>query len=403
MAIQYLDQVDLEGKKVLARFDFNVPFRRDIAPLEIADTTRIDLALESIEYILSQGASKLVMMSHLGRPKGKPNPSMSLEPIADYLAKKLGQDVILTESCLDRAITTLLSLNSTKIVLLENLRFHPEEEANDHEFAQALAKYGDLYVNDAFGAAHRKHASVYEIHSFFPKKAVAGLLMKKEIQALEKVVHRPQKPFIALIGGAKVSDKINIIESLLPKVKHLLIGGAMAYPFLAATNHSVGKSLCAKEDVELAKMILKRAKEEKIILPIDHLAAENPESKAQLIDSKDIPDNLMGLDIGPRTQELFDARIKEANCVLWNGPMGLFESPEFSSGTFAIAKSLAELRQYNPNAFTLVGGGDSVNAIRMSDLSSEMSHVSTGGGASLEYIEKGDLPGIAALKFGLSS
>ncbi len=397
MALQFIDSVEdskIKDKKVIVRFDFNVPLNKETK--EITDSTRIDNALETIKLILSKGPSKLIMMSHLGRPKGEVNPEFSLEPVATYLAEKLGEEVTLTESCLDRGIKTLLSLNSNKIILLENLRFHKEETANDREFARKLSEYADIYVMDAFGAAHRKHASTYMINAFFKNNAYAGLLMKKEIEALTKVTERPQTPFVAVVGGAKVSDKIKIIERLLSSVSNLLIGGAMAYPFLKAQGNEVGTSLCSDEDVRLAKKILSQKTAHKIVLPQDHLGSTEFGGKPQIIDKVGIPADMMGLDIGEHTATKYSQILKGAKTILWNGPMGIFENEDYAGGTLSIANALAE-----SDAYTLVGGGDSVSAVNKTGLASKMSHVSTGGGASLEFIENGSLPGIAALKFGV--
>jgi phosphoglycerate kinase len=394
MAIQFIDEADISGKRVLARFDFNVPLKDGV----ITDTTRVDRALKTINYILEHEAKTLVLMSHLGRPKGKHQAKDSLEPVATYLAEKLGQDVVLTESCVDRGIRTLLELPQTKIVLLENLRFHPEETSNDTEFARTLSTYGDLYVNDAFGAAHREHASTYEINRYFPRKAYGGFLMKDEVNALNKIVEKPKTPFIAIVGGAKVADKIKVIDSLLVKVQHLLIGGAMAYPFLKAKGHDIGTSLCSDEDLTLAKKILSSQSKEKVILPIDHITAKEFAGSPNLCPTTDIAEDEMGLDIGPQTIANYESYIAKAKTVLWNGPMGIFEHTGFEKGTFAITKALAD----NKTAYTLVGGGDSVAAVNKSEQQDQMGHVSTGGGASLEYIEKGQLPGVQALRFGLS-
>jgi phosphoglycerate kinase len=321
----------------------------------------------------------------------------SLEPVAKYLAEKLEQEVLLTETATDRAIKTLLNLNEPKIMLLQNLRFHPEEENNDRDFARLLSTYGDVFVFDAFGAAHRKHASTYEVNAFFKNKAYGGLLLKREVEALDRIVKDPVKPLVAVVGGAKVSDKIKIIETLLVSVDKLLIGGAMAYPFLKAQGHEVGKSLCADEDVVLAKRILNSPSKGKIVLPQDHIVSIAFDGAPEILDLVNIPADKMGLDIGPVTLALFESHLRTAKSVLWNGPMGLFENQNFAKGTFGIAKALSELK----DAFTLVGGGDSVNAIHKSGLASKISHISTGGGASLEYIENGTLPGIQALKFGI--
>jgi phosphoglycerate kinase len=383
-------------KKVLARFDFNVPMDKN-DPTKISDTTRVDEALETIKAILETKPKKLILMSHFGRPKGKVDPKYSLEPVATYLAEKLGMEVLLTETALDRGIKTMLSLNEPKIIMLQNLRFHAEEEGNDREFARVLSTYGDVFVFDAFGAAHRKHASTYEVNAFFKNKAYGGLLLKREVESLDKVVKDPAKPFVAIVGGAKVSDKIKIIEALLISVDKLLIGGAMAYPFLKAQGHSVGTSLCSEEDVSLAKRILGMPSKNKIVLPIDHLASATFGGEPVEVSTVAIPEGLMGLDIGPSTQALFTSHLNSAKTVLWNGPMGLFENATYAKGTMNIAKTLSELN----GAFTLIGGGDSVAAVNASGLASKMSHISTGGGASLEYIENGTLPGIQALKFGI--
>jgi phosphoglycerate kinase len=396
MALKYVDQIDFKGKRVIARFDFNVPLSKD-GTKKITDTTRIDSSMQTIRKILDGGASKLIMMSHLGRPDGVANPKYSLEPVAKYLAEKLGQDVILTESSIDDGIPTLLGLSTTKIVLLENLRFHPEEEENDREFARKLSTYADFYVNDAFGTAHRKHASTYEINAFFKNNSAGGYLLKTEVEALNKIAEPPQQhPYVAIVGGAKVSDKIKIIERLLVGVDQLLIGGAMAYPFLKASGKTVGTSLCSDEDVKLATKLLNSKQASKISLPVDHICSDSMEGNPQTVSAQSIPENLMGLDIGPRTVENYSSFISKAKTILWNGPMGLFENSNFDKGTFAIANALAKSK-----AFTLVGGGDSVSAINKSGVSDKISHISTGGGASLEYIELGSLPGINALKFGV--
>ncbi len=394
MALKFVDEVELTGKRVIARFDFNVPLKDGV----ITDPTRIDKALPTIKHILENGAKSLVLMSHLGRPKGEVKPEFSLEPVATYLANKLNEEVILTESCKDKGIKTLLELPGTKVILLQNLRYHKEETENDPEFSKVLSQYGEIYVNDAFGAAHRKHASTYGINAYFKNKAVGGFLMKAEVSALQKIVNKPQSPFVAIVGGAKVSDKIKIIDALLVSVDSLLIGGAMAYPFLKAQGKEVGKSLCSDEDVKLAKSILTQPSARKIVLPIDHLASTEFGGKPQIVSEANLQEDLMGLDIGEATLALFREKLQSAKTVLWNGPMGLFENDDYAKGTFGVAKILAEL----PDAFTLVGGGDSVAAVNKSGLAEKMSHVSTGGGASLEFIENGSLPGVKALKFGLN-
>ena len=371
MGLKYPENMDWTRKKVVARFDFNVPLEEG----RIVDTTRIDLGLETIRYLLDQGAQKLTLISHLGRPQGRPGPRYSLAPVATYLAQKLSQDVVLTESCLDGGIKALLALPGTKIVLLENVRFHPEEEACDHEFARALAYYGDIFVNDSFGACHRKHASTYGINAFFKGKACGGFLLKREIEALNKITQRPAHPFLAIVGGAKVGDKIKVIEALLARVDGLLVGGAMAYPFLKAQGHSVGASPCHKEDVAQAKRVLAGPGGERVHLPRDHVVAPDPKGHPQVVAGRDIKGALMGLDVGPKTLAYYESLLQRAKTVLWNGPMGLFETQSFAEGTHRMAKVLAGL-----DAFTFVGGGDSVRAVEEASLSGAMDHVSTGGG-----------------------
>lgn len=392
MPLRYVNEADLDKKRVIARFDFNVPIRDG----QITDTTRVDRALPTIKHILENGASKLILMSHLGRPKGEPSPEYSLEPVATYLAEKLNEEVVLTESCTDSGIKTLLDLSTTKVVLLQNLRFHKEEKANDTEFAKTIASYADVYVNDAFGTAHREHASTHKINVFFKNKNFGGFLLQKEVENLSRVVESPAKPFMALVGGAKVCDKITTIEALLPKVQKLFIGGAMAYPFLKAKGLEVGKSLCSDEDVKLAESLLRQDKADKITLPVDHLASKEFGGEPISIETQELPEDVMGLDIGPKSIQLFTGELQSAKTVMWNGPMGLFENEDYNKGTFAIAEALTQT-----DAFTVVGGGDSVSAVNKSGLADKISHVSTGGGASLEYIEKGSLPGINALKFGV--
>lgn len=395
MQLKSLPDADLKGKKVVARFDFNVPLTKT-EPRTITDTSRIDLALPTIRMILEKGASKLVMISHLGRPDGQPNPKYSLEPVATYLAEKLGADVILSESPVDNGVKNLLQLPETKIVLLENIRFHPGEEKNDLDLAEKLSQYGEVYVNDAFGAAHRKHSSTHAINAFFKGRSYAGLLMKKEIESLGALMDKPKKPFVAVIGGAKVSDKIKTIEKMLVLVDTLLIGGAMAYPFLKAKGATVGKSLCGEEDVALAKQLLQADKGGKIQLPKDHIIADGLEGSPEECHGVNIPEGKMGLDIGPETIKSYSDHLKTARTIFWNGPMGLFESKNFAKGTMSIAHTIA-----GTSAFSVVGGGDSVAAVQQSGEADKFSHVSTGGGASLEYIEKGELPGVQALKFGV--
>lgn len=389
MKIPNILDADLKNKKIIARFDFNVPLKDSV----IQDTTRIDLALETIQYILNQNPNKLILISHLGRPNGTFSKELSLEPIASYLAEKLDQEITLTESCLDRGIKTLTELSATKIILLENLRFHKEETKNDHEFAKHLASYADVYINDAFGCVHRKHASTYEITQFFKGNAFAGLLLKKEIDYLSKIINSQRKSFTTILGGAKIHDKIKTIQSLLVKAENLLIGGAMSYPFLKALNIPIGKSLCSDTDVALAKKILNSPYSKKIHLPIDHIISNRSMNSATHCDNQNIPNESLGLDIGPKTIEKYKKILQNSKFILWNGPMGYFEKKEFSTGTVKIAKIISEL-----NVTSVVGGGDSIRAIKESNLSKNFSHLSTGGGAFLEFIEKENLPGIQALQ-----
>jgi len=395
MQLKSLQDADLKGKKVVARFDFNVPLTKT-EPRTITDTSRIDQAIPTIRMILEKGASKLIMISHLGRPDGKVDPKYTLEPVAEYLASKLGTDVILSESAIDNGVKNLLQLPETKVVLLENIRFIAGEEKNDQELAEKLASYGDVYVNDAFGAAHRKHSSTYAINAFFKGRAYAGLLMKKEIDSLSALLEKPAKPFVAVIGGAKVSDKIKTIEKMLVLVDTLLIGGAMAYPFLKAKGVSVGTSLCSDEDVALAKHLLVADKGGKIQLPKDHVTSLEFGGSPIPCPGTNIPSDQMGLDIGPLTIKAYGDHLKTAKTIFWNGPMGLFENKDFAKGTMSIADVISETK-----AFSVVGGGDSVAAVQQSGKADKFSHVSTGGGASLEYIEKGELPGVQALKMGV--
>lgn len=398
MALKNINDADLTGKRVLARFDFNVPLDKTDYK-KILDTSRIDLALPTIKQILSSGAKHLVMMSHLGRPKGEKNEAMSLEPVAAYIAEQIGREVTFTESAVDAGLKEFLNLpaKGIKIVLLENLRFHKEETANEEMFAQKLSEYADVYINDAFGAAHRKHASTYSINKFFKGNNYAGLLMIKEIEALNTILNSPKKPFIAVVGGAKVADKIKTLEKLLVSVDKLIIGGAMAYPFLKAQGHEIGNSLCSDEDVKLAQMILRADSSGKITLPLDHIVSSEFGGTPTGVNSIAIKDSMMGLDIGPNTITKYTDILKTAKTVLWNGPMGTFENTDYAKGTMALCETIATL-----DAFTLVGGGDSVAAVQKFGLADKFSHVSTGGGASLEYIEKSELPGIQALKFGVN-
>ncbi len=388
MAKKTVRDIDLKGKRVLVRVDFNVPLKDGA----ITDDTRITAALPTLRYILGQRGSKLVLMSHLGRPK-KPDKENSLAPVAKRLGELLGKPVTLAADCVGPAAESAVgAMKPGDVVMLENVRFHPEEEKNDPGFARQLASLGDVYVNDAFGTAHRAHASTEGVAHLLP--AVAGFLMEKEITFLGGVFEKPAKPFVAIIGGAKVSTKIAVLESLLPRVDTLLIGGGMAFTFLKAQGHTVGSSLVEDEFLSTATSFLQKSAKVEVLFPVDHevTAKLDPAATAEHVDGADVPDGRMAVDIGPKTVELFRARIVAARTVVWNGPMGVFEIPAFAKGTQEIAKAVAACR-----GTTVVGGGDSVAAVNQFGLAAKLSHVSTGGGASLEMLEGKVLPGVAAL------
>jgi len=387
----------IKDKNVLMRVDFNVPQDENG---NITDDTRIQATLPSINFILKNGG-KLILMSHLGNPKGKSDPKYSLIKVRDRLRELLNKPVLFCKDCIgNEAQEKVKSLKSGEVLLLENLRFHEAEEnpEKDLKFAKEIANFGDVFINDAFGASHRKHSSIVEVPKFFPSTAAAGFLMDKEIEFLGQALSNPKKPFYAIIGGSKVSSKLGIIKTLLKKADAILIGGAMAYTFLKAKGLNIGKSLVEDELIDEAKSILKEANKKgvKIFLPIDHLITNDLKGNGTLLNctSKEgIPESYYGVDIGLGTIKLFSDELKNGATVIWNGPLGIFEIPSFSKGTFAVAKILSSLK----NALTIVGGGDSIAALKESGVIDKISHASTGGGASLEYLEYGTLPGIEVL------
>ena len=391
MAKKTVRDIDLRKKRVLVRVDFNVPLKEG----KITDDTRITAALPTLNYILDQKGSSLILMSHLGRPK-KPDVENSLKPVAERLSELLGRKVTLAPDCIGpEAEAVVKAMKPGDVVLLENVRFHPEEEKNDPEFAKKLASLGDVYVNDAFGTAHRAHASTEGIAKILP--GVAGFLMEKEIRFLGGAFENPVKPFVAIIGGAKVSTKIAVLEALLPRVTTMIIGGGMSYTFLKVQGHTVGKSLVETDFIQTATSFLEKAKKggAEVLLPVDHqVASEFSETaRAELVDGIDVPEGKVSMDIGPKTVALFRERILKAKTVVWNGPMGVFEFPEFSKGTLEVAKAVADCK-----GTTVVGGGDSVAAVNKFGLADRITHVSTGGGASLEMLEGKKLPGVVALQ-----
>ncbi len=390
-----IDDVNVSGKKVLVRVDFNVPLDED---KKITDDKRIVESLPTIKKILKDGGIP-ILMSHLGRPKGKPKPEFSLAPVAKRLGELLGIKVIMAADCIGpEAKKAVASAKPGDVVLLENLRFHAEEEANDENFAKELASLGDVYINDAFGSAHRAHASTEGITRFL-KPAVAGYLMEKELRFLSQAVGNPNRPYVAIIGGAKISGKIDVINNLLGKVDSLIIGGGMMFTFLNAMGKEIGNSILEADKVDLAKELLDKTKtgKAKLLLPVDCIVAEKFENTAakKVVSVDAIPQGWVGMDIGPKSVELFKDVIVKAKTVVWNGPMGVFEMDNFVAGTKAIADALVEATKHG--ASTIVGGGDSAAAIAKFGLESKVSHVSTGGGASLEFLEGKVLPGVAAL------
>ncbi len=382
--------VDLKGEVVLMRADFNVPQDAD---LKITDDTRIRATLPTIKYILQTGAKKLILMSHLGRPDGKAVAKYSLAPVAQRLNEILGEPVLFLNDCIGDAVKQGVANSKERVILLENLRFHAEEEANDAAFAQQLASLGGIFVNDAFGTAHRAHASTEGVTHYL--KAVAGFLIDKEIQYLGSAIQNPARPYMIILGGAKVSDKIKLIDNLLPKCDAILIGGGMAYTFLKAQGKTIGNSKLEADKIDLAKGLLDKARSlgKEIVLPIDNVITDkvDPAAKTEVC-GENIPDGKLGVDIGPKSIELFESKLKTAQTIVWNGPVGIFEMDNFAKGSLEIAKFITTIK-----ATSIIGGGDTAAAIAKFKLEEKMTHISTGGGASLEFLEGKNLPGIAAL------
>jgi len=388
-----IKDIEVKNKKVLVRCDFNVPQNKETG--EITDNRRIKAALPTIQYLLENNA-KVILCSHLGRPKGEVNTKYSLKPVAEELSKLLGKEVKLAKDVIGADAKELTSnIKDGEIVLLENVRFHAEEEKNDADFAKELANMAEIYVNDAFGTAHRAHGSTAGVADYLP--AVSGFLIEKELEFLGGALENPKKPFVAILGGAKVSDKIGVIENLIEKVDTLIIGGGMAYTFFKAKGLNIGTSICEEDKIDLAKSLLEKAKAKgvKLLLPVDNKVAKEFSNEAEYIEvsSEEIPDGYMGMDIGTKTIENFKEVLKDAKTVVWNGPLGVFEFDKFAQGTNEVAKILGNL-----DAITIIGGGDSAAAIEKMGLADKMTHISTGGGASLEFLEGKTLPGIACLQ-----
>ncbi|MDZ7793296.1 MAG: phosphoglycerate kinase [Spirochaetia bacterium] len=391
MAVKTVKDIDLKGKRVLVRADFNVPLKEGV----ITDDTRIKAALPTLQYILEQEGASLVLMSHLGRPKGEPKPEFSLAPIAQRLSELLDRPVEMAPDCVGTETTQMAQkLKPGEVLLLENVRYHAGETKNDADFAKELAKNGDVFINDAFGTAHRAHASTEGVAHLLP--SAAGFLIDKEVRFFEHLLSNPEKPFVAVIGGAKVSSKIGVLETLLDKCTTLVIGGAMSYTFLKAQGHSIGKSMVENDYIDTAKSLLERAQKAgiQVLLPLDHMAGREFDENTDpvYVDEVDLPDELIGLDIGMKTLEALKESISEAKSLIWNGPMGVFEFENFAKGTLEVAEMVAACK-----GTTVVGGGDSVAAVNKFGFAEKIDHVSTGGGASLEFLEGKKLPGIAVL------
>ena len=385
-----VEDIDVKGKKVLVRCDFNVKMEDGV----ITSDKRIVASLPTIKYLLDNGA-KVIACSHLGRPKGEFNPEFSLAPVAVRLGELLGIEVKMAKDVIGESAQALAAdLKEGEVLLLENVRFHAEETKNDPEFSKALASLAEIYVNDAFGSAHRAHSSTTGVADYLP--AVCGYLIRKELQYIGGALENPKRPLVAILGGAKVSDKIGVITNLMDKVDTLIVGGGMAYTFFAANGHSVGTSICETDKIELAKEMMETAKAKGVnfLIPVDNKVGleYKPDTEFKIVDSDDIPDGWMGLDIGPKTEKLFADAVKDAGTVIWNGPMGVSEWENFASGTIAVAKAVAE-----SGSISIIGGGDSAAAVQKLGFADKMSHISTGGGASLEFLEGKDLPGVVAL------
>ena len=392
MSKKTVKDIDLKGKKVLVRCDFNVPMDEQ---KNITDNTRIVAALPTIKYLLENNCA-IILCSHLGRPKGEFKPEFSLEPVAKELSRLLDKEVIMAKDVIgEDATSKAADLKQGEILLLENVRFHREETDNDPEFSKKLANLAEVYVNDAFGAAHRAHSSTAGVAEFLP--AVSGFLIEKELKFLGNAVSNPERPFVAILGGAKVSDKIGVIDSLLEKVDTLLIGGGMAYTFFKAQGYGVGDSICELDKLDLALDLMKKAKDKgvNLVLPVDTKIGKEfkPDTESKIVPWTEIPDGWEGFDIGTKTIEMFTEELKKAKTVIWNGPLGLFEFDQFAIGTSSIAKVLSEI-----DAMTIIGGGDSAAAVKKAGLEDKMTHISTGGGASLEFLEGKKLPGIECLQ-----
>lgn len=385
-----VEDIDVKGKRVLVRCDFNVPLENGV----ITSDKRIVASLPTIEYLVNNGA-KVILCSHLGRPKGEFKPEFSLAPVAVRLSELLGKEVKMATDVVGESAQSLSKqLNDGDVMLIENVRFHAEETKNDPEFSKKLASLADIFVNDAFGSAHRAHSSTTGVADYIP--AVCGYLIQKEIAFIGGALENPKRPLVAILGGAKVSDKIGVITNLLDKVDTLIVGGGMAYTFMKALGHSIGDSLLEADKIDLAKEMMEKAEEKGVnfLIPVDNVAGKEykPDTEDMIVPSDEIPDGWMGLDIGPKTRELFANAIKGSGTVIWNGPMGVSEWEKFAAGTIAVATAVAE-----SGAISIIGGGDSAAAVKKLGFADKMSHISTGGGASLEYLEGKDLPGIVAL------